>query len=168
MDTRSFGRLSVGIMLVIKGIEFDFERARDMNRYLLFFGALIGLISVSLGALGTHFMEPKIESWYGADNLAKKMEIWNTAVRYMFFHGLACMVLSCLSSSVTSRLIVAAGVCFVAGVILFSGFLFLYVVSDTRWLVHIVPVGGLFYMAGWAALIGLAFRQPVDSSAKVE
>lgn len=137
-----------------------------MARLFLILGSIAGLLSVACGALGTHMLEPKLAEWYQADQLPKKLENWNVAVRYMFFHGLALLVVASLSTRQIQRSLASAGLFFVIGMVLFSGALFGWVLLDIKFLVHIVPLGGLAFMVGWVCLIFFAagFRSGVTDA----
>ena len=80
-------------------------------------------------------------------------EVWKTAVLYHFIHALALLLLAALPT--VSR---AAASLFVAGILLFSGSLYLLALTNVKWLGAITPLGGLCFLAGW---IWLAFRPPI-------
>ena len=105
--------------------------------------AVAGLLAVVLGAFGAHGLK---------DLLAQNgtAAIWEKAVFYHFIHAVMLFVLA-------ERKVFPAVAwwCFLAGIIIFSGSLFLLAVTDIKWLGAITPVGGLSLMAGWLAL-GLA------------
>ena len=105
--------------------------------------AAAGLLAVALGAFGAHGLK---------DLLAQNgtAAIWEKAVFYHFIHAVMLFVLA-------ERKVFPAVAwwCFLAGIIIFSGSLFLLAVTDIKWLGAITPVGGLSLMAGWLAL-GLA------------
>ena len=76
------------------------------------------------------------------------LEVWNKAVFYHFVHGLALLALSRFA-------MVNGKACMLlfAGVILFSGSLYLMALTNVRWLGAITPLGGLCFLTGWAWLI---------------
>ena len=73
--------------------------------------------------------------------------VWEKAVLYHFIHAIALLVLA--FHPINSR---APLFLFIAGVILFSGSLYLLALTNTRWLGAITPLGGLCFLAGWAWL----------------
>lgn len=110
------------------------------------------LLGVGAGAFGAHGLEsyfadhPDLESTY------------LTAVRYQLIHGLALLVVAWATTQWPGTLVNWAGYLLVAGVVIFSGSLYLLVLTNTRWLGAITPIGGVAFMAGWALLILAAWR----------
>jgi uncharacterized membrane protein YgdD (TMEM256/DUF423 family) len=103
--------------------------------------AVAGLLAVALGAFGAHALK---------DTLAQNetAAIWEKAVFYHFVHAVMLFV---LATRVPSRRF--ASWAFLAGIILFSGSLYLYAVTKTHWLVFLTPLGGVSFIAGWVCLI---------------
>lgn len=134
------------------------------------FGVLAGAIccglAVALGAFGAHSLAGVIDQWYEAPIAARKLDNWNTAVRYQVWHGLAIMAAALLVQTQMARITpvrVAIG-CYLVGILLFSGGLYLWVLTDIRGTVMIVPLGGLAFLAGWLALaISVAAKQKTGS-----
>jgi uncharacterized membrane protein YgdD (TMEM256/DUF423 family) len=109
-----------------------------MNNVLaLRLAALAGLLAVALGAFGAHALK---------DLLARQATtaIWQTAVFYHFVHAVMLFVLA-------SRAPVAIGpwVSFLAGIVIFSGSLYLLALTNQRWLGAITPIGGVCFIIGW-------------------
>ena len=104
-------------------------------------GAASALCSVALGAFGAHALKSRLS----IDSLG----IFETAVRYQMFHALALLVLGAFPRSQ----VLLAGWLFVAGTILFSGSLYALALTGIRGFGAITPVGGLCFLAGWAALV---------------
>lgn len=114
-------------------------------------GALCGFVAVALGAFGAHGLRDLV----GADRLVT----WDTAAEYLGLHALA--ILGCglwLLQRPGERLVHAACVAFLAGILIFSGSLFLLVLTDYRLLGMATPIGGLLLLAGWAILAVAAQR----------
>jgi uncharacterized membrane protein YgdD (TMEM256/DUF423 family) len=99
--------------------------------------AAAGALAVVLGAFGAHGLK-EILAQHGA------AAIWETAVFYHFIHAVMLFLLA-------QRLPLKAGTwwCFLAGIALFSGSLYLLAVTNLRWLGAITPFGGLSLLAGW-------------------
>lgn len=112
--------------------------------------AFSGLLAVALGAMGTHVLEKQLTP--------QRMEIWDKAVRYQFFHTLALLAVSIfLHMAVPSRLLTAAALLFTAGILFFSGSLYLLSTREitglsVSWLGPVTPLGGLCWMAAWLML----------------
>jgi uncharacterized membrane protein YgdD (TMEM256/DUF423 family) len=108
------------------------------------FAAVSALMAVALGAFGAHVLKDRLTP----DMLA----IFETAVRYQFYHAFALLAVAWaiqLGGQGPAR---AAGWCFVAGTLLFSGSLYILVFSGVRWLGAITPLGGVAFLAGWGLL----------------
>lgn len=103
------------------------------------------LAVVAAGAFGAHALKSRLSP----DMLA----VWETAVRYQAYHGLALLFLAWLSERHPSVGVRAAGWCFLAGMIVFSGTLYALALSGERWLGAITPIGGLLLLAGWVCLL---------------
>lgn len=118
----------------------------------LFFalGALFAGLSVVFGAFGAH----ALRSTLSADDLA----IFETGVRYQFFHALALFVVAWATTVWDTSSVQAAGWAFTVGILVFSGSLYLLVLTDTRWLGAITPIGGAAFIVGWALLLWTALR----------
>jgi uncharacterized membrane protein YgdD (TMEM256/DUF423 family) len=81
------------------------------------------------------------------------LAVYQTGVEYHFYHALALVLLGLFVAQgapadppATAR---AAAWCFVAGVAIFSGSLYLMTLTGARWLGAITPIGGLSFVAGW-------------------
>ena len=103
--------------------------------------AFLCFLAVALGAFGAHALRSTIEG-HGL------LDVWNKAVFYHFIHAIALFVLALLGT--LNR---GAWLLLFAGIILFSGSLYLMALSNIRWLGAITPLGGLCFLAGWAWLI---------------
>lgn len=113
--------------------------------------AVLGLLAVALGAFGAHGLK-ELLAQHGTT------AIWEKAVFYHFIHAVMLFVLA--ERKVLPRL---AWVCFLAGILIFSGSLYLLAVTGWGWLGAVTPLGGLSFLGGWLAL---AWRtsQPVDGN----
>ncbi len=96
---------------------------------------------MALGAFGAHALKGTLEANTTTD-------VWNKAVLYHFVHALALLVLAVLPA--VSR---SASSLFVAGIVLFSGSLYLLALTNVKWLGAITPLGGLCFLAGWVCLV---------------
>lgn len=126
------------------------------QKYILLFAALAGLTAVLLGAFGSHGLRPKLD--------AESLQNFQTGVQYQFIHALAMMAVGILMFHIPQKWLIASGYSFLAGIILFSGSLYLLATSDVtgisvaKPLVFLTPVGGLSFIGGWIFL-GLAVWQ---------
>ena len=116
-----------------------------MDRTFLLAGAVAGLIAVGFGAFGAHGLRGRLTP----DMLA----VFETGVRYHMYHALALLLTAALVPRMPGKAIVAAGWLFVTGIVLFSGSLYLLAVTGVTVLGAITPIGGVAFLAGWAALV---------------
>jgi uncharacterized membrane protein YgdD (TMEM256/DUF423 family) len=106
--------------------------------------AAAGASGVALGAFGAHALRSRLEP--------AALATWNTAVTYHLIHALALLALA-LFARATGRGIGLPAWLLVAGIVLFSGSLYLLVTTSWRWLGPVTPLGGLCFIAGWLAMI---------------
>ena len=109
--------------------------------------AAAGALAVLLGAFGAHGLRERL-----LEN--GTTTIWEKAVFYHFVHAVMLFVLA-------QRSPLRAGPwwCFLAGIVIFSGSLYLLAVTNLRWLGAITPVGGASFIAGWTWLFISAAKQ---------
>jgi len=103
--------------------------------------AALCFLAVALGAFGAHSLRLTIES-HGMS------EVWNKAVLYHFLHAVTLFVLALYGAA--NR---GAWWLLFAGILIFSGSLYMMALTNLRWLGAITPLGGLCFLAGWAWLI---------------
>lgn len=107
--------------------------------------AVSGFLSVAIGAFGAHGLKELLDA-YGSD-------IFETAVQYQMFHTIGLLVVGVLQASSPKPGFRLSGWCFIIGIVLFSGSLYLLAVSGIKWLGAVTPVGGTAFLVGWAALL---------------
>jgi uncharacterized membrane protein YgdD (TMEM256/DUF423 family) len=129
-----------------------------MNRNFLSVAALLGALSVALGAFAAH----QLRAMTSPDIVA----IFETGVRYQFYHVFALFLVAFLSERIHNKWMIWAGNCFIMGIILFCGSLYaltaLAIAESThRTLVGIAtPIGGIFFILGWIFLyIGVTKKE---------
>jgi uncharacterized membrane protein YgdD (TMEM256/DUF423 family) len=115
-----------------------------MPRLFILIGALMGFLGVALGAFGAHGLRARL----GPEMLA----VFETGVRYQMYHALALLALGALAPGIAGRLATVAGWSFTAGIVLFSGSLYLLALTDVRVLGAITPLGGVAFLIGWGCL----------------
>ncbi len=112
---------------------------------LLLCGSLGGLVSVVLGAFGSHGLAKKLSP--------EMLSVWKTAVEYQFFHSLALLAVGLLLLQQGQATLAGwAGVAFIAGILLFSGSLYALALTGIKPLGAITPLGGLSFIVGWCLL----------------
>jgi uncharacterized membrane protein YgdD (TMEM256/DUF423 family) len=112
-------------------------------------GAILGALAVILGAFGAHALRARLA--------AADLETFETAVRYQMYHAFALLAAAWLISR-SAPGAAAAAWSFLAGVVLFSGSLYLLVATGARWWGAVTPFGGLAMIAGWILLAVAAWR----------
>ncbi|HRD58213.1 MAG TPA: DUF423 domain-containing protein [Ferruginibacter sp.] len=119
-----------------------------MHKGFLKIAAVLGLIAVALGAFGAHGLKNVVS--------AQAVATFETGVRYQFYHVFALIAVALLYKEFPA--VKTAGWLFITGIILFSGSLYALalvqgmVQPGFKWLGPITPLGGLFFIVGWAAL----------------
>ena len=102
--------------------------------------AIVGFLGVALGAFGAHALRAHLEA-------LKLADVWEKAVFYHLIHAVVLLLLASRTSF--PRL---PWSCFLAGIVLFSGSLYVLAYTGVRWLGAITPLGGLCLLAGWLIL----------------
>ncbi|NEX18597.1 MAG: DUF423 domain-containing protein [Halochromatium sp.] len=131
-----------------------------MTRLLATVGALFGLSAVILGAFGAHALEGQITP--------ERADVWTTAAHYLGWQGTALLALAALSWSANTwsanrptaarRLLGIAGWLLAIGTLIFSGSLFILVLSEISVFGAITPIGGLLLVAGWGLTAAATFK----------
>ena len=120
------------------------------DRVFFAVGALSALLAVAAGAFGAHALRERLT----ADMLA----VFEVGARYHMYHALGLLAAAWAVSRWPGGPATAAGWLFVAGTLVFSGSLYLLVLTGQRWLGAVTPLGGLAFLLGWAALAWAALR----------
>lgn len=112
-------------------------------RFFGIVGSLSLFLSVALGAFGAHALR---------DQLSDRMrEVFETAVRYQLIHSITILLAGILAGR--GVFFQYASWLYIAGIILFSGSLYLLAVTNIRALGIITPLGGLAFLAGHLLLL---------------
>ena len=111
------------------------------NSSALRIAAVSGFLAVGFGAFGAHGLRDLLIRNGAAS-------IWEKAVFYQFVHTLMLFILAKRSPSYSGPWF-----SFLAGIIIFSGSLYLLAVTNLKWLGAITPIGGLSFLVGWLWLV---------------
>jgi len=122
-----------------------------MSRTFLLLGAISAGLAVAFGAFGAHGLRARLSP---AD-----LATFETGARYQMYHALALLAVAWVAAQASGALPRAAGWLFVAGTIVFSGSLYVLVLTGQRWLGAVTPIGGVAFLAGWACLAVAALRR---------
>jgi uncharacterized membrane protein YgdD (TMEM256/DUF423 family) len=112
--------------------------------------ALLGAITVALGAFGAHGLKPLISENF--------LTIYETAVKYQFLHTIMLFIVGMLYEKTDKKSLYTAAVLFIVGIILFSGSLYTMIFTVAAgstfpsWIGPVTPIGGLCLIAGWISL----------------
>ena len=111
--------------------------------------SILGGLAVVIGAFGAHGLEDKISE--------SALETYRTGVLYHFIHVLGALAVATGTKRDPGKWLTAAFWCFLIGILLFSGSLYLLSIREwtgweTSWLGPITPIGGLFFIIGWLTL----------------
>ena len=119
--------------------------------------AFLGAISVMLGAFAAHKLKQIVSE--------QAVTIFETAVRYQFYHVFALALTAVMYKDFPNKLISASGILFMLGILFFSGSLYLltYITANNiiglDWIGAITPIGGLFFIVGWLCLsLGVKYK----------
>lgn len=121
-----------------------------MDRLFLALGSLAGFVAVAMGAFGTHALRARLSP--------DQIRIWETANHYLLAHALALVAVALVATRFARGPWAAAGGCFAVGSLFFSGSLYLLVLTGTRPLGMITPIGGLLLLIGWVLMAVVAWK----------
>ena len=121
------------------------------RKWIILSALLLGLATM-LGAFGSHALQTRVAP--------ERLDVWRVAVDYQFFHALGLFGVALLMQRWPDSGVLrwAAWLMF-AGVLLFSGTIYLAVLGAPRWVNMITPVGGLAFMLSWLLIAIAAWRQ---------
>lgn len=122
-----------------------------MHKGFLRAGAILAALAVTLGAFGAHGLKKYVP--------AETINTFETGVKYQFYHALALLAAGILADKFPFRWVRYAGICFIGGIILFSGSLYVLTflkATETvglKGIGFITPFGGLLFILGWLFLL---------------
>lgn len=121
--------------------------------FFIIAGAVNAALAVALGAFGAHALKERLSERY--------LAIWETAVQYQMFHAIGLIAVGILMSTSLlgqSTTLTWAGYLLLAGIIIFSGSLYILSLSGIGILGAITPIGGVAFIVGWLLLIIAAVK----------
>jgi len=121
-----------------------------MIRALIAAGAVLGFIGVAVGAFGAHALRGRLPE--------ERIALLRTGVEYQLWHATATIAAAIVAARLSTDIAAAAGWCFVAGVIVFSGSLYVLALTGERRWGAVTPFGGVAFLAGWLLLALAALR----------
>ena len=121
-----------------------------MIKIILICAAFSAMLSVILGAFAAHGLKSKL-----SENL---LTTFQTGVQYQMYHSLALILLVVLYRQMPQPLIMYSAGFMFAGIILFSGSLYMLALTQIKWFGPITPIGGVCFIIGWALIIAAALK----------
>ena len=112
-----------------------------MERKVFAAGAILAGLGVALGAFGAHGLKAVVSP--------EMLAVFETGVRYQMYHGLGLLALAWAIGRWPERRLAAAAWPLLAGTVVFSGSLYILVLTGVRWFGAITPIGGVALIAGW-------------------
>nr|WP_205504390.1 DUF423 domain-containing protein [Rufibacter sp. SYSU D00308] len=114
---------------------------------ILILGALLSGLGVMIGAFGAHGLSKMLTE-------TGRTETFETAVKYQMYHALGLLLVGVLMSQFPGATgMRISGLCFLIGILIFSGSLYILCLTGIKWMGAITPIGGLFMIAGWLNLV---------------
>jgi uncharacterized membrane protein YgdD (TMEM256/DUF423 family) len=127
-----------------------------MPKLFILLAAMNGFLAVSLGAFAAHGLSSRLSE--------QMLTTFQTGVQYHMYHALALIGVGILSLHYPgSAPLRSSGLLFLAGIVIFSGSLYVLALSGIRWLGAITPVGGVAFLAAWAMLAWFAWSESFAS-----
>ncbi len=117
-------------------------------------GALLAGLAVVLGAFAAHALADRLEP--------ARLDAFRTGVHYQMIHALAVLLVAALArlELVAPGAARTASICFLLGTLLFSGSIYGLSLGGPRWLGPVTPLGGTFFIVGWAVLAWASLSRP--------
>jgi len=121
-------------------------------KLFLLLGSANAMLAVMLGAFGAHALKTRLDE--------SLLRVYQTAVEYHFYHALGLILIGVIAMNIQENIwIKNSGWMMFAGIILFSGSLYLLSILNMRWLGMITPLGGLLFIFAWLSLCISIFKQ---------
>lgn len=119
-------------------------------RLWLMIAAINGFLAVAAGAFAAHGLQGHLD--------AHAREIFETGARYHMYHALALGLTAFAMRGAASEAAKMAAAFFLGGIVLFSGSLYLLALTGITTFALVTPIGGVAFLAGWAALAWAAYK----------
>jgi len=115
------------------------------QRNTILSGATVGCLAVMIGAFGAHAFKATLTA-------TGRLETFELAVRYQFYHALAMLAVGIVMNQFPSRFLTFAAAAFFLGIFFFSGSLYILCFTGLGILGAITPIGGVLFILGWGFL----------------
>lgn len=122
-------------------------------KHQLLTGSIFLALAVGFGAFGAHIVQEMLTP--------DRFDVYKTAVEYHFYHAIGLLILGIISQRMEPVIwITWSGYCMIAGILIFSGSLYILTLTDTTWLGVVTPIGGFAFILGWSFLVLGILKQP--------
>ncbi|MGB0929663.1 MAG: DUF423 domain-containing protein [Chitinophagales bacterium] len=127
-----------------------------MQKNLIIIGCLLAALAVIFGAFGAHGLKARISP--------EHLQVFETGVKYQFYHTFAIIMTALLLEKFSHAFTTYAAYCFIVGIVLFSGSLYLLAtrallgIENLSLIGPMTPIGGLFFIVGWVLLAVSVFK----------
>lgn len=109
-------------------------------KIIIAIAAILLALAVAAGAFGAHALKNILS--------AERLETWQTAVQYHAWHALGLMLIALIGVQFDLMITWPASL-ILAGIVIFSGSLYVLCLTEIGWLGAITPIGGVAFIAGW-------------------
>ncbi|MDP6533169.1 MAG: DUF423 domain-containing protein [Candidatus Marinimicrobia bacterium] len=113
-------------------------------------GTLLAALSVIFGAFGSHGLKTRVAP--------EMLAVFETGVRYHFYHALGLIMIGILGFHYSAFQLQLPAMMMSTGILVFSGTLYLLVLTGQKWLGAVTPIGGLLLILSWATLAYRIYR----------
>ena len=115
-----------------------------MEKLFMILGSAAGFLGVALGAFGAHALKGRLSP--------EMIDVFETGVRYQMYHAIAILFVAWAVTRWESGLLAWSGWLFTAGIVIFSGSLYILSISGVKTWGAVTPLGGLAFLGGWLLL----------------
>ena len=120
------------------------------SRWTLLLAAISGAMTVIFGAFAAHILKTQLST--------NMWSVFETGIQYQAWHSLALLACGIWARIMPSKAVSYAALFFALGIVCFSGSLYVLALTGIKWFGPITPIGGVFLIFGWVALIVAAWH----------
>ncbi len=121
------------------------------GRIFFLAGSVFGFLGVAAGSFGAHALKLRLSP--------EMLAVFETAARYQLLHSVVLLFVALAVNSFSRSTLRTSGFLFIAGIIIFSGSLYILSLTGVRAWGAVTPFGGLMLLGGWLFLILAAFKK---------
>lgn len=121
-----------------------------MIKIVLSCAAFSAMLAVMLGAFAAHGLKSKLSETL--------LNTFQTGVQYQMYHSLALILIVILYRQMPQSLLLYSATFMLAGILLFSGSLYMLALTQIKWFGPVTPIGGVCFIVGWALLLAASLK----------